>query len=243
MSKRNGKSAMGESLKEARFQGLIPALSAGYEPAVEVERPPIVPDRIPERVTLAQLDTGDRRVAAAVGVARAWAERKRSGQEEASLVLVGPTGAGKTHIARAILWSMVQAAVDDDGLPIEGTQRPTGRFYMANELVQKLDSSTLASQLVGNAPVVVVDDVGAEQTIEFVSTEAQAREKQHRYFKLINYCYDFRVSVVITSNLSLGGLKEVLGDRCWSRLQFMAPAGFMVDLTGVPDWRARQSGR
>lgn len=230
-----------QHINEARLQGLIPpAPNGGYEAA---ERPPIVPDKTPERVTLAQLDTSDRRVAQAVAAAREWAERKRAGHDEASLVLVGPTGAGKTHIARAILWSMVQAAVDDDGATIEGTQRPVGRFYVANEAIQRLDAATLASQLVGNAPIVVLDDVGAEQNIEYISAEGQAREKQHRYFKLVNYCYDFRVSLIITSNLSLGLLKDVMGDRAWSRLLQMAPSGFMLDLTGVMDWRARQSGR
>ena len=202
------------------------------------------PERGPEPITLDTLDPGHHpKVKAAIDAARAWAGRKRNGKMDASLVLVGPTGAGKTHIARAILWSMTQAAIDEDGQPIPGTARPMGRFYMADALIQSLDQSTYVSNLVGNAPLIVVDDVGSEQEIEYVAAGAQQREKQHRYFKLVNHCYDWQVSVIITSNLTLAELKDVLGARSWSRLAQMAPAGFMLDLSGVPDYRVQQSGR
>lgn len=234
--------SISDYLDEARRQGLIPPGGSRGD-GEPVARPAIVPDRAPDAVTLAQLDDSHPLVRKAIVMARTWAERKWNGVDEASLVLVGPTGVGKTHIARAVLWSMVQAAVDDDGAPIAGTERPVGRFYVANDLIQQLDASTRAGQLVGNAPILVIDDVGAEQNIEFVSGDGQQREKQQRYFKLINYCYDFRVSLVITSNLSLGALKDTFGDRAWSRLQQMAPAGFMLDMSGAPDWRVKRSGR
>lgn len=237
-----GPVSISERIDEAHKQGIVPAGDGPYT-ETEVERGrDFLPDRTPERVTLAQLDMSDRRVAAAVGVARAWQERKGN-HKEASVVLLGPTGVGKTTIATAILWSMQLISLDAEGKPVEGTERPAGRFYLGNELIQRMEASTPVGQLVGNAPIVVIDDVGSEQSIAYIGAEAQLREKQQRYFRVVDYCYQAHVSLVITSNLSPAGLREVLGDRAWSRLQAMAPAGFMVDLTGVPDWRARQSGR
>ena len=207
--------------------------------------------RIKQKVTLDSLETSNPMIRQAVATARAWAERKREGQSDASLIIVGPYGAGKTHIAKAILWSMTQSALDDNGKPMPDTEAPIGRFFLANDLIQQMEATTRASHLipVGNelvpaVPVLVIDDVGAEQQIEYAGNEErQALERQHRYFKVIEHCYVFGISVVMTSNLALNRLAEHVGGRCWSRLQEMAPAGFMVDLTGVPDWRKSRSGR
>lgn len=214
------------------------------EPRAPKEPRTIKPDKVPERVTLNSLEITHPKMQTAIDAARAWAERKRDGQLDASLVLMGPYGTGKTHIARAILWSMIQVAVDDDGSQIGGTERPAGRFFTGNDLIQRLDSHTWASSLIGQAPILVIDDVGAEQRIDYAGNDdGQRREKQGRYFKVINYCYDFQVSVIITTNLGLDGLRECVGGRAWSRLAQMAPKGFMLDLTDVPDYRLRQSGR
>lgn len=221
----------------------IADLIARSEPS-DYNPPPPEPQRKPQLVTLGQLDPGHHPlVAQAIEAARSWAGRKRSGHNDASLVLLGPYGTGKTHIARAILWSMTQAAVDEDGQPIDGTARPMGRFFVANALIQSLDGNTFASNLVGNAPIVVIDDVGAEQNIQYISAEAQQYEIQNRYFKIINHCYEWQVSLVLTSNLGFDEFQATIGGRSWSRLSQMAPAGYVVSLEGVPDYRLKESGR
>ena len=97
--------------------------------------------------------------------------------------------------------------------------------------------------IVGGLPMVVIDDVGSEQNIEYVGAVNQAREVEHRFFKVVNYCYQRQVSLIITTNLTLEKLAEHVGKRAWSRLQEMAPAGFMIDLAGVPDYRRQKGGR
>lgn len=224
------------------------AMVAGWQNA------PQVPDsnirtrepRQVERASVTELDTRHPLVKAAVDMAYKWRDRMQAGDTGASMVLVGPYGTGKTHIARAVLWSI--CLTDDDGQRVA----PAGRFYHASDLLLKLSPTRTdwggtetprPSEFIGTAPIVVIDDVGSEQAIPFIKAEDQLAEIQARYFRVIDYCYTFNVAVIITSNLSLAQLKDHLGGRSWDRLSEMAPAGFMFDMTGVESWRRLQSGR
>ena len=204
--------------------------------------PPPEPRRTFQPVTLDSLDTTwHPRVKVAVMAAQLWSKRRARG-EAAGLVLIASAipldinrtgyGCGKTHIARACLHTDCYWL---DGVPVAAA----GQFFSANDIIQRLDADTPAGVEVGNARIVVIDDVGTEQTIPYIAAVDQERERQSRYFKLINFCYERRVSLVMTGNLTLGELQQRIGGRAWSRLQEMAPRGQIVDLTGVPDWRTR----
>lgn len=209
--------------------------------------------RVVQRASLKDLDKRHPLVLAAVEMVYLWAERKRNGHDDASLVLVGPYGTGKTHIARAVLWSM---ALYDNGVPVAAL----GAFRTGNDLIQSLNGETSfqtilnyrsvwdsieQKMVMSPPPIVVIDDVGSEKFIPFIGAqpENQRAETQARYFDVINHCYQKRISLVITSNLSLEQLRDHVGGRCWDRLSEMAPKGFMIDLTGVPSWRQKVSGR
>lgn len=173
-----------------------------------------------------------------------------------SLILSGPNGAGKTHIARAIQWSMTDAATDDDGRPIDDLCAPSCRWYTAADLLARLGNerdgdgysySGRPGQLVGSAPFVVVDDVAAELTIPYVAYPAQEAERQIRYHLFFDWCNSNGVPVILTTNLTAAGpnseLARHVGPRAWSRLMQMCPAGFIVSLWNVPDYRLIASGR
>lgn len=222
-------------------------LQAAQQTAV-IEQQAERPTRTVQRATLAELDTSHKTMKAAVDMVYRWRDRKKDGHDEASIVLCGPVGTGKTHIARAVLWSIPLAT--DDGRPIA----PAGKFFVASDLMltfAPVDTSWGGSEVprpgtvIGQAPIVVIDDVGSEGAIPFIGAdvEKQAHERQARYFRVIDYCYTYRTTLVITSNLSISQLQQHIGQRCWDRLSEMAPKGFMFDLTGVPSWRQKLSGR
>ncbi len=213
---------------------------AGNAPAFEDTR------RKLKRVTLDTLDTSHPMVKGAVDMARAWAQRKRDGVADASVVLAGGVGTGKTHIARAILWSMCYS-LEDGSHTI-----PVGRFFHATDLIMSLEPTKnsynmteipRASSVIGGAPIVIIDDIGSEMKIPFTAKENIADEIQARYFRIIDYCYTAQISLVITSNLGLQQLAQHLGRRSWDRLGVMAPAGFMWEMGNTPSWRVKESGR
>lgn len=208
-----------------------------------IQRRPPEPMLQFKRVTLEQLDTTHHaKIAQAVNAARQWTTLRET-NPGASLVLVASPvgqnrdltgyGCGKTHIARACLHTDCYWL---DGAPVA----PTGNFFDANAIIQLLDADTPARSAIGRAKIVVVDDVGTEQTIPYTIGAEQAHELQRRYFKLVNFCYQNEVALIITGNLSIKALSDRIGGRAWSRLQELAPRGFILDLTGVPDWRRKQ---
>ncbi len=216
-------------------------------------------------VKLDILDTSHPQVKQAVKMARLWAQRKRDGYTDASLILCGRNGAGKTHIALAIWWSMCERVVDVPaspmvyGKPLSGyAPRPSGRSYLSNDLLGLMGQSrdpetgitlpTRAASVIGYPPLIVIDDIGLEQAIPFVKHEQQEDERHARMFKVINHCAG-SVSVIITSNKTWPELSAYIGKRAASRLLQMAPAvpgtgdSFIVDMFAVPDYRRRQGGR
>ena len=209
------------------------------------ERKPERRGRVIKRATLKELDITNPLFSGAVEMVYRWRDRKQDGYTDASMVLCGPVGTGKTHIARAVLWSIAHTF---EGEPIA----PVGKFYTASDLLLKLSPTKTEwggsevpqpSTFIGGVPIIVIDDIGSEQVIPFIKPEAMVAETHARYFRVIDYCYQWRISLVITSNLSIHQLEQHLGARCWDRLCEMAPKGFMYDLTGVPSWRQKESGR
>lgn len=152
-------------------------------------------------------------------------------------------GCGKTHVARAVLWSIYLSR--DDGTPMS----PAGVFFEANRLILELDADErgrYVETMLRNRPLVVIDDVGnkgTEQEIPRVSAPRQVPERQARYYSVINHCYENGIGVVITSNMTFGELRDHIGGRAYSRLTEMAPKGQWVDMTGVPDYRLKKGGR
>lgn len=152
-------------------------------------------------------------------------------------------GCGKTHIARAVLWSIFVSK--EDGTPMA----PVGAFFEANRLILELDANERGryiETMLRNRPLVVIDDVGnkgTEQEIPHVSAPRQVSERQARYYSVINHCYENGIGVVITSNMTFGELRDHIGGRAYSRLTEMAPKGQWVDMTGVPDYRLKKGGR
>ncbi|MGE5618293.1 MAG: ATP-binding protein [Sphingomonadaceae bacterium] len=128
-------------------------------------------------------------------LARAFAE-----EPHLWLVLLGPTGCGKTHLAAAIANEVIAR-----GQP--------AYFVVVPDLLDHLrsayspDSRVPYDELfeaIRTAPLLILDDLGAH------SSTPWAEEK---LFQLVNHRYNHRLPTVITTNQSLDEMDERLASR------------------------------
>lgn len=129
----------------------------------------------------------------------------------------------------------------------------TGRFFTSADLIEKLAGGRddnghkideRAGAIIGeDSEVVVIDDIGREGVLPYVSKEMQTAEMQNRYYRVIDFVYRrFKngkpcPSLILTSNMRVDELKQFLGGANWTRLEEMAPEGYIHDLTGVRNYR------
>ncbi|MCL0087438.1 ATP-binding protein [Dehalococcoidia bacterium] len=149
------------------------------------------------------------------------AARQFAESPENWLVLVGPPGSGKTHLAAAIANQQITS------------QRPAF-FASVPELLDHLPPTfgtddrrghEIRIEEIKNSPLLIFDDLGME------TATAWAREKLYR---ILNYRYNARLATVITvTNPAL----ESLDARLRSRL--MDPRISNVVPIGAPDYRGQ----
>lgn len=142
---------------------------------------------------------------------RGWIADTFAGERD-SLVLIGPTGTGKTHAA----WGAITAIVEGWETHIrDPRQRPSVAAWRTVDLLDALrpsrtDSERLATfQLATEAGLVFLDDVAVAKSTEW-SIEQMYRVLDHRYA--------WQLPTIVTCNVPPSVLPEVLGDRLASRI-------------------------
>ena len=144
---------------------------------------------------------------------------------EGWLLIHGPSGAGKTHVAAAIANRCLER-----GQP--------ALFVVVPDLLDHLRAAYNPSSELGydvlfeqvrNAPVLILDDLGTQ------SATAWAQEK---LFQLLNHRYNAQLPTIVTTNLSLDRLDERLRmrltDPAIARVYYVEAAARAVDVS-LPD--------
>ena len=150
---------------------------------------------------------------------RGWMPGINNGR---GLLLMGPCGSGKTHLAVAALLEMI----DSD--------KP-GKLLFSNfqDLIQEIQASFDSDEVPSKsellrplleADLLVLDELGSQKPSMFV---------QDILYYVINSRYNDERTTIFTTNF-LEDLHERIGDRLRSRLYEMS---MEVKLAGVPDYR------
>lgn len=139
-----------------------------------------------------------------------WCERITAHATDRGLLVMGPTGVGKTHNAWGIYRNLIEAGfrgVKCHSVPqLLAGLRPGG-----NEQVAELQSCS----------VLILDDLGAEKSSEWV---------KETLYSVIDSRYEWQRPTVITTNLNTRQIPEVTGERVASRLLEMVD---VVAMTGA----------
>jgi len=140
-------------------------------------------------------------------IAKAWAQSVTANPDDTrSLLVVGPTGTGKTHYAYSVLRAIAETG-----------SRASWAAYTAADLYAQLrprtgrDSEATFESIAGT-DVLFVDDLGAAKLTEWTEEVT---------YRLINHRYEQCRPGIFTSNVPPSQLRDVLGERIASRLTEM----------------------
>nr|WP_228453016.1 ATP-binding protein [Streptomyces alkaliterrae] len=123
-----------------------------------------------------------------------------------SLLIAGPTGTGKTHQAYGALRTLLAA-----GVRLRWAATNTADLHAQLRPRQGHDPERAFHEL-ANSPLLILDDLGAAKQTEW--TEEQT-------YRLIDRRYTSMLPTLITTNVPIPELRDVLGDRVASRLAEM----------------------
>lgn len=210
-----------------------------------VETDPIVPARFVEA-------TFDSFTAGTASQERALTEARRLAEREiSSLVIAGPTGVGKTHLAAAVVSTEVaiarsgyadrQEAAEARAVAGEEARWPWPPTYplwlnVADSLVQMRlemgypmddrDTTMKIHRAAGHAGLVVLDDLGREKTTDWTGETIYA---------LVNARYEALLPTLVTTNLTSA---ELAASPYWPVVSRLAEDGALVRIE-APDRRLR----
>lgn len=148
----------------------------------------IIPRKFWDR-TFGNFEVLSEDLALALSMAKKYVE-KQIWKQGANLILLGPYGTGKTHLAAAITR--------------EAIVRHSTAVFITAPTIHQMNFNT-----VKDVDLLTIDDI---------SSETNDKETLKKLFLTINYRYEAEKGIVITSNLSLERFKKIFGSRIFDRL-------------------------
>jgi DNA replication protein DnaC len=150
-----------------------------------------------------------------------FAEHSEAGR---CLLLLGKPGTGKTHLAAAIAWQVMQCTAATVVYRTVGgiLQYIKGSYDSSAEYTEAEAYASLVKPA-----LLIIDEVGATKPTEF---------EQATLFAIINGRYEEQRPTVVVSNLMPEELPAVLGERSVDRLREGGGIGLVFD------WESARSG-
>ena len=116
-----------------------------------------------------------------------------------NLILSGPTGSGKTSMAYAI----------GKEIYLLGHKVKVWQSAELFDEMRSTDQSKTVLDSVKNADLLIMDDLGSERKTEWV---------EERLFLIIDYRWQWKLPIIVTTNFNAEQLPERVSDRIVSRL-------------------------
>jgi DNA replication protein DnaC len=123
---------------------------------------------------------------------------------ERGLMIAGPVGTGKTHLASAITRCAIEKGVET-----RFTQVPALLSQIRLAIGQNDEVAKSIVERCGDVPLLVLDDLGSERVTDWV---------REQIFLIINSRYEEMLPTVVTTNDTLEELEKHVGQRIISRL-------------------------
>jgi DNA replication protein DnaC len=124
-----------------------------------------------------------------------------------NLILSGPTGSGKTSMAYAV----------GREIYLLGHKVKVWQTAELFDEMRSIDQSKEVLESVKTADLLILDDLGSERKTEWV---------EERLFLIIDYRWQWKLPIIITTNFTADKLPEKISERVVSRL--MDDASFIV---------------
>lgn len=156
---------------------------------------------VPKKYSQVTLANCEKHPQAFIEYAKLW------GENPESVILLGPSGRGKTHCAFAmlremfrrcaqVLWPRFYTSPQIDSLLLEAVKSDDGDKYKLSEL--------------GSEDVLFIDDFGRESRSDRIFRQ---------YFELINTRYTNQKPTIVSTNLTFEEIGKAMGDAIASRFQ------------------------
>lgn len=184
---------------------------------------------------------------AAYKAVRDFAATCAFGETKTGLMLAGPVGCGKTHLAAAIVnsvldgWRMSPRRIENAHAHSisyinYGDNPPQIAFTSVISMLQEIraayDGGESAQDVVegyARTGVLILDDLGTEKMTDWASEQL---------FQVIDHRYCEELSTVITTNLTPTQLKQAVGDRIFDRIREMCPLVAITEKSQRPTAKA-----
>lgn len=140
-----------------------------------------------------------------VAAAQRFSESIKKGESTEGMLLMGNVGCGKTYLAASIANDLVEHNVDVKFVVVPD---------FLDELRYTFADTTAAKELelmerVKSASVLILDDLGAHNYTDWsIKT----------LFSIINYRVNYELPMIVTTNLSVEEIEDLIGSRIYSRL-------------------------
>jgi len=139
----------------------------------------------------------------ALDAARGFVEEYKASRNALGLMFTGQVGSGKTFLAAAIANELTEADYQVLFIVVPDLLDELRASYKSD--TNELDLLDAARTI----PVLILDDLGAHNYSDWV---------RNRIYSIINYRLNESLPTIITTNLSLDEMEELLGVRTTSRI-------------------------